>query len=390
MGVRKKLVLLETAALAVALAVLAVPAASPAAPENAKPSFDRKLDRDLDRIIRARKGPPGLSVLIRGSAGRDFRERGAANLRNDRIPDIDDHMRLASVAKSYSGAVALALVERGLLSLDDTIGERLPGLMPRADRVTLAQALQHTGGLPDYIKNQAFIDLFIADPARYFEPRELIGFVRDDPLEFEPGSQYRYSDTDNIIVGLMAEAASGRSYDELLAAYIYDPLGLTDTSLPITVRMPRPYLHGYELEPGEKPQDVSELINASGAWASGGLVSTPREVGRFFRAYIGARLFSDATRRLQRTFVSGSSDPAGPGTNDAGLGVFRYRTGCGTMLGAAGSFPGYRQFAAASRDGRRSVVFTVNAQILPGSGSDRVSNLIRRAQRLAVCQALRG
>ena len=60
------------------------------------------------------------------------------------------------------------------------------------------------------------------------------------------------------------------------------------------------------------------------------------------------------------------------------------------MLGAAGSFPGYRQFAASSRNGRRSVVFVVNAQILPGSGSDRVSNLIRRAQRLAVCEALRG
>jgi D-alanyl-D-alanine carboxypeptidase len=59
------------------------------------------------------------------------------------------------------------------------------------------------------------------------------------------------------------------------------------------------------------------------------------------------------------------------------------------VFGHTGSFPGYRLFAASSGDGRRSVVFTVNSQIVPGSGSPQVSDLIRRAQRLAVCKILR-
>jgi D-alanyl-D-alanine carboxypeptidase len=216
--------------------------------------------------------------------------------------------------------------------------------------------------------------------------------VRDKPLRFRPGSRYEYSDTDNIVVGLMAEAVTGQSYEQLLARHVYRPLALRHTSLPRTARMPRPYMHGYELASGKPPEDVSQIINPAGAWASGGIVSTPPEVDRFFRAYVGGRLFDAATRRRQLRFRPGASSPPGPGVNSAGLGVFRYRTRCGTVFGHTGSFPGYRLFAASSSDGRRSVVFTVNAQIVPPSRGPEpaVSALIRRAQELAVCHALGG
>ena len=174
------------------------------------------------------------------------------------------------------------------------------------------------------------------------------------------------------------------AYEQLLSAYVYRPLGLRATSLPRTARLPRPFLHGYEVKLGHPPQDVSEAINPSGAWASGGMVSTPDDVGRFFRGYVGGRLFAG----VQQSFRPGASQPPGPGVNSAGLGLFRYRTRCGTVYGHTGSFPGYRMFAAASADGRRSVAFSVNAQIVPGSGSAAVSNEIRRAQELAVCLAL--
>ena len=376
-----------TRVIVVILAALA--ALGPGAAGSGANGDDRALERALDRIVRAPVGPPGLSVLIQRGGRREFLTRGFADIRTRRRPRPNDHMRIASVAKAYSGAVALALVSDGDLSLDDTIGERLPGLLPQADPVTLAQALQHVGGLPDYVNSRAFIERFTSDPAAYISPRELIGYVRDEPLDFPPGSRYHYSDTDNIVVGLIAEAATGRTYERLLAREIYRPLGLGDTSLPRTVRMPRPYLHGYEVAADQGAEDVSELINPSGAWASGGIVSTPVEVARFIRAYVSGRLFDAATRRQQFRFRRGSSSPPGPGRNAAGLGLFRYRTRCGTVYGHTGSFPGYRLFAASSANGRRSVMFSVNAQIVPGMGSQRVSNRIRRAQLLAVCRALR-
>jgi D-alanyl-D-alanine carboxypeptidase len=377
----------------IALALVGLLVLSPAALAGARGSSSaRALERGLDRIIEARGAPPGLMVVVQRGRDREFRRRGVGDVRTRRRPSLSDHYRIASMAKAYSGAVALALVSQGRLSLTDTIGQRLPGVLPLANQVTLAQALQHTGGLPDYIRQQAFIDRFTRDPRGYISPQDLVGFVRDARLRFTPGSRYEYSDTDNIVVGLMAEAATGESYEQLLARLVYRPLGLRHTTLPRTVRMPRPFLHGYELEPGKRPEDVSLLVNPSGAWASGGIVSTALDVGSFFRAYVAGRLFGAAERGAQLRFRPGSSSPPGPGTNAAGLGVFRYRTRCGTVYGHTGSFPGYRLFAASSADGRRSVAFTVNAQIVPPERrpESTVSKLIRRAQELAVCHALSG
>jgi D-alanyl-D-alanine carboxypeptidase len=375
---------------AVAAALLALLGAAPAFAGLAKPTASRSLNRALDRIVAMRGGPPGISVLIRRGARDQFRSRGVARVGARRRPGQTDRMRIASIAKAFNGAVVLALVARGQMSLDDTVGQRLPGVLPRANDVTLGQMLHHTGGLPDYIRQKAFIDAFVAHPKAYMSPQRIVGFVRDVPLDFPPGSKYHYSDTDNIVAALMAEAATGLTYEQLLRRYVYLPLRLRQTTLPRTARMPRPFLHGYEIAPPKRPEDVSQAINPAGAWASGGIVSTPVELGRMIRGYVGGSLFGPRTARLQRQWIPGSSSPPGPGVNSAGLGVFRYRTRCGTVYGHTGSFPGYRLFAAATGDFRRSVVFAVSAQIVPGQGSLAVSNAIRRAQEQAVCVALRG
>jgi len=83
--------------------------------------------------------------------------------------------------------------------------------------------------------------------------------------------------------------------------------------------------------------------------------------------------------------VPGASEPAGPGTNGAGLALFRYRTGCGSMLGHTGSIFGYTQLIASNRNGRRSLTFTINTQ-----ASDDLVPELRRAQVRAVCAALAG
>ena len=375
-------------ALSISGAVLALPMPALAAPAGTADT-GAALDAALDRIADRADGPPGVSVLIQRGSKSDYRRRGLANVAAGTPPTPRLAMRIASVSKAFSGAVALELVERGKLRLNETIGQRLPGLLPRANKVTLRQVLNHTGGLPDYIRDPAFLRRLKANPAARMSPRRLLSFVRKTPLRFRPGSRYEYSDSDNIVVGLMAEAATGVSYERLMKRLIFRPLGLRNTTLPTSLRLPDPFLHGYAVVPGKAPEDASRLINPTLAWASGGMVSTPPELARFFRAYVGGRLFSGPARRAQRRFVAGSSSPPGPGRNAASLGLFRYRTSCGTVYGHTGSFPGYRLFAAASANGSRAVVFAVNAQIVPGQGSPKVSRLIRAAQTAAVCHALR-
>jgi D-alanyl-D-alanine carboxypeptidase len=188
-----------------------------------------------------------------------------------------------------------------------------------------------------------------------------------------------------------ARAASHRSYRRLLRSRVFGPLGLKRTSLPRGFRLPRPLVHGYFVDPPHRPRDVSEAFSASGAWASGGIQSTPAELNRFIRGYLGRELFGRRTQRRQLRFVKGHSEPPGPGANSAGLAIFRYRTRCGTVYGHTGNFPGYTQFTAATRNGARSVTVSANEQVVPDSPrpSDRAAfKALRHIYTLAVCAAL--
>jgi D-alanyl-D-alanine carboxypeptidase len=359
---------------------------APSASAKFRGAPNSQLQKDLDAIVASPAGPPGIAMLIDRGRQMEFFSAGTADVGNDRPPTAFEAFRIASVAKGFNAYLAAKLIGSGSLSLDTTLGGKIPGVLPAAEGVTLRQLLQHTSGLADYIRAPAFVEQLLADPSRYFSPLQLTGFVRDEPVEFPPGSRYHYSDTDNIAAGLIEEKASGIAYDQLLQRQVFGPLKMRGSSLPTTVKMPRPFMRGYDVEPGKKPQDVSELINPAGAWASGGIISTPLDLSRFARRYVPAVL---ATSTVEGPFYLGSSSPPGPGKNFAGLGLFRYRTGCGTVYGHTGSFPGYRIFLAASANGKRSVVFVANAQIVPGQGSPKVARAITKTQAAAVCRALR-
>jgi D-alanyl-D-alanine carboxypeptidase len=344
------------------------------------------LQQQLDALVAADGGPPGAVVTLRRGPRTTVLTSGVADVASGRRPRASDHMRIASAAKTFNGAVVLRLVSQGRLRLGSTIGEVLPRL-PRAWRgVTVRRMLNHTSGLPDYTKSDGFREQFQTDPDGFVSPATVIGWVRRDPLVFRPGSRYAYSNSDNIVLGLMAQAVTGRSYGRLLRRFVFRPLGLRETSFPVRARLPRPFLHGYLSEAGSPPEDVSTLLSPSGAWASGGIVSTPLELNRFIRGLLGARLFPRAVQREQLRFVAGGqSSPPGPGKNSAGLALFRYRTRCGTVYGHTGNFPGYVQLAAATRDGRRAVTTSLNIPAPEGA----LLRQLREMQETAVCLLLR-
>ena len=341
--------------------------------------------RGLEGLVAAPGGPPGaIATLYRGGHMTTLRA-GVADVKSKRLPQASDHMRLASVSKAYSGAVVLNLVRAGKLGLDDTIAQRLAGLPPAWGAVTIRQLLNHTSGLPDYTRSKGFAEQVKSDPRGLVSPPTIIDWVRSDPLEFAPGSRYEYSNTDNIVIGLIVEAVTGEAYGGVLQRLVFDPAHLAQTSCPTKVAMPNPFIHGYLTAPGEKPEDVSTLLSPSGAWASGAIVSTPRDLNAFIRADLGLKFFDRAQQRQQMRFVpGGESSPPGPGKNSAGLALFRYQTRCGTVFGHTGNFPGYVQWAAASADGTRAVTTSLN---IPAPSGKLLAQL-RRVQTTAVCALL--
>jgi D-alanyl-D-alanine carboxypeptidase len=362
--------------------------AEPVAAATPAEATDSALDRALKALVTMDGGPPGAIAIVQRGSQVTVHVAGVGDVRTGRRIHAGDHMRLASTSKAYSAAVALALVSQGQLGLEDTIGERLPDLPLAWAAVTLRQLLNHTSGLPDYTEDEAFLERIQAEPFIPLPPERLLSYVYDEPLRFAPGSRYQYSNSDNIAVGLMVEAATRHSYEHELHIQVLGPLNLTQTSLPVGAGLPRPYIHGYAIQPTEPPEDVSEVLSSSFFWASGGMVSTPAELNSFVRGYVGGRLFGSDTQAEQLQFVEGgSSEPPGPGTNAAGLGIFRYETSCGIVYGHTGTYPGYTQFTAATGDGRRSMTVSLNEQLRPDTAPEVFAALLD-AEELAVCAAL--
>jgi D-alanyl-D-alanine carboxypeptidase len=352
-------------------------------------------------------GPPGVITVIQSGSDRREIGVGVANTSTNQPMTGDATMRIASISKAFNGAVILSLVASGKLALSDTVAQLLPTAPASWGKVTLAQVLQHTSGLPDYIKSPVFVKELIANPQMQRTPEQLLGYVADQPPAFPAGTEYLYSDTDNIVAGLIAEKATGKPYQDLVSSLVADPLKLSETELPATSAMPDGFIHGYE--PAEEvapaateatgaaagsagasaptgPTDVSELINPGLAWASGGMISTPFDLNTFFRAYATGQLTTPAVHQAQLQFVPGGGGPPGPGANSSGLSIYRYVTPCGTVYGHTGNMPGYTLFAASTPDGTRSVVVAANSQI-SSKGDNPTFKKLLAVQNAAICSA---
>jgi D-alanyl-D-alanine carboxypeptidase len=370
--------------LAAALALLCLGLALSAGVASAK-STDAEVQKGLEGLVASPGGPPGaIATLYRGGKLTTL-SAGRSNIKKAAKPRATDHMRIASVAKAFSGAVALNLVQAGKLEVDSTVGEVLT-TMPKAwSAVTLSELLDHTSGLPDYTKSDGFIKQATTDPRGFVSPTKVISWVRNSPVNFKAGTKYEYSNTDNIVVGLMVEAVTSDSYSNELQKIVFGPTGLTQTELATKVKMPTPFIHGYGFDDEGEAVDQSEFLSPSGAWASGGIVSTPQNLNAFIRADLGLKFFDRAEQEQQmKWWVGGESSPPGPGKNSAGLALFRYQTKCGTVYGHTGNFPGYTQFAAATADGSRGITMSLNIPAPTG----KLLTQLRRVQTTAVCDLL--
>lgn len=386
-------VLIAAAASAAALVLAACGNSASSNSSQAPLAGEQELKSAMSTLIGA-GGPPGVVVIVQDGTNRYELVDGKADVTTGTAMTGSATSRIASISKVYSGAILLDLASEGKLSLDAPISTLLPTVPNAWGAATVSQVLQHTSGIPDYIKDPKFLKQFIADPQMQRTPQQLIGYVAKQPLNFAPGSTYEYSDTDNIVAGLIAEQILGKPYAEILQDVVAQPMSLANTNLPSTSDLPEGYIHGYAVEPPAAtgaatapPEDVSLLINPGLAWASGGMISTADDMNTFIRGYLAGDLFNANVLTDSNAFVPGGGGPPGPGTNSSGLAIYRYETACGTVFGHTGNMPGYTQFFGASQDGSKSVVVTVNSQISPKNAPTNYENLIA-VQNQAICSAM--
>jgi CubicO group peptidase (beta-lactamase class C family) len=157
------------------------------------------------------------------------------------------HFHNGAVAVSYMSTLLLQLVDDKKVRLDDKVSKWLPDV-PNSDQVTLGQLAQMTSGYADYVQNESFIDGLYADPFRQFTPEELIAYGTPESLLYEPGTNWNYSHTNYVILGLALEKITGKKMTTLMRDKVLRPLGLTNTTDTGTAAIPEPALHAFTSE----------------------------------------------------------------------------------------------------------------------------------------------
>src|SRR5262245_46717625 len=193
------------------------------------PSYARERQR-IDSMVGAEvSGTPIAGVAIAVVKGRDtiaMKGWGLADVENDVPVTPASVFRIGSVTKQFTSAAIMQLVDKGRLSLDDTLGAMLPN-MPAAWRpVTLRQLLNHTSGIPSYTHIGA------AWQRRWREdmtPDSLLAFTAKDTMDFAPGSKWRYDNTGYVLLGMILDKTTGTPYPKYLQEQIFKPLGLAST-----------------------------------------------------------------------------------------------------------------------------------------------------------------
>jgi CubicO group peptidase (beta-lactamase class C family) len=159
----------------------------------------------------------------------------------------DMHFRNGAVAISYMSTLLLQLVDQGVVRLDDPLSNWMPEL-PESDRVTLRMLAQMSAGYPDYVSNPWFQRAIYAAPFKQWTPEELLGISQSMPRLYPPGTNWAYSHTEYVILGLALERATGQPLETLIRDNILVPQGLLNTANSFTPAVPAPVLHAFTSE----------------------------------------------------------------------------------------------------------------------------------------------
>jgi CubicO group peptidase (beta-lactamase class C family) len=194
----------------------------------AQDSTGRTLEQRVDRFVRpyvASNNFTGVILVRRGGRVQLNKGYGMANYELSVPNSGSSRLHIASVTKAFTAAAVLLLAERGKLKLDDPVSRHLPDY-PQGDLIRIKHLLEHTAGIPNLGSGATWE----REERLPHSTEQLVGLFKDLPLDFEPGSETRYSNSNYNLLTLILEKLSGQEYESFLQDNIFTPLGLGATS----------------------------------------------------------------------------------------------------------------------------------------------------------------
>jgi D-alanyl-D-alanine carboxypeptidase len=250
----------------------------------------RVADSLAQAFITDRAAPSVAIALVRGRDTITMRAWGKADLEQDVAATPRSVYRIGSVTKQFTSAAVMQLVEQGKVKLGDSIVTYLPNLPVTWRPVTVRQLLNHTSGIPSYTGIGA------AWQRRWGEemnPDTLVALTANLPMWFAPGTKWQYDNSGYVVLGMLIEKITGRSWGSDISERFLKPLGLDDTYNCIAAPLVPRRARGYEAE--GKGWINTPYLAMSQPYSAGAMCSTVGDLAKWNRALNTGRVVSAAS-----------------------------------------------------------------------------------------------
>jgi CubicO group peptidase (beta-lactamase class C family) len=293
----------------------------------------------------------GISVAVSRRGQVVFaRGYGVANLEHSVAVSPETVFHICSISKNILAAVVLQLVDEGRLKLDDDLTKHVPEAPTHGQHVTVRQLLNHTSGiysftsLPDAENNER-LDL---------THDQVLSLIRDRPLDFEPGTSWRYDNSAFYLAGMVVERITGQDYGAYVREHVFKPLGMSSATM-CDARMVVPRLaSGYEMNHGMLVN--ASLISWKLPFAAGAVCATATDLLKWQAALDSGSVIGAPARELMRTpatLADGTRIDYGLGTRLGSLETHR-------VLGHTGSGGGFNGVLESFPDDGLSIAVLMN------------------------------
>lgn len=285
-------------------------------PPGIDPAQRSRFSRIASRILEEYE-IPGAVVGVFTPQGEWVLTRGYANVNAKRAVERDDRFGIRSVSKSFTVTALLRLVDRDEVGLDDPISDYVEGV-PGGESITLRQLAAMTSGLPDYTDSPVVRAALGEDPTREWTDRELIDAAFALPVEFAPGTEYSYTNTNTILLGMVVEAVTGKPFGDALRQLVLRPLKLNDTRYAPGEPIPDPHALSYDVDP-DTGETTRVDVDTSAFSTAGGITSTIDDLRVWVESLATGSLLEKSTHWQRIAAARVATD--GPVYDRYGLGI---------------------------------------------------------------------
>jgi CubicO group peptidase (beta-lactamase class C family) len=265
---------------------------------DAEPKGEVSVAVRIDRVLSESFVPegPGAAVLVIRHGEIVLRKGyGKANLELGVNADPEHIFRIGSLTKQFTAVAILQLAEAGKLRLDDDVQTCLPEYPSGKDKITIAHLLMHCSGIPSYNDQPEWPPLMRHD----VPVSRLLDLIKDKPLDFAPGTEWKYCNSNYLLLGAVIEKISGESYGAYLQKHLFEPVGMTHTCYDSPERLIPGRLSGYSRT--GVGWSNAPFISMSHPYAAGGLLSNVDDLRKWEDALDAGTLISNESLSRARS-----------------------------------------------------------------------------------------